>query len=675
MFSAGNNAFYTTFTAGTQTANATYTLPTAMATANSQALLGSTTGVLSWGTDFGANNITTTGTLGAGATTLTGVTKAGNATNYWQMDTETFGGTIYPRLQAIAAGAGNYGVSRGGLLILPSALDTTVSYFGLFDNTYTTGHYMSYVPGTDGAWLFESNAINPYADFGFPVSSVSYFAVSGNPITDTSLPASGDFRMSGTFNKIIGQGRRITGPPGAGSLTINSGGAKLLTTNNAGGSLILSAGISTGTGISSILFQTATAGTSGTEDNTPTTKLTLSGSLATFALPVLLPAGTATAGTAPLKFTSGTLTTVAVAGQVEYLSGLFYIRGTEGLAFGAATEYINSANAGYLDLNAATGIRLNSAVNLGANTLTTTGKITIAYSAGAPTLTTDGDMSIAYVNPDNRIYFYSNGGQHYVTATAGFEVPNFETIDPISGDQMKVNDIVLGKLDSNVSDGALHGVWVKWDSVKKDLMNEVRQNISLEDLEKSTKFESEKNVIFISWVKSAFESFGILINDGIANIKEIVVDKITAKAIVIDNLEADKARLKKLEMVDSVTGEIYCTWIENGEWKRTKGDCLSITIIDEQIPTPTPTPDPISTPIESPIPEPTPTPDPISTPIESPIPEPTPTPDPISTPIESPIPEPTPTETSIPETLGVIETPTPGIEQLTPEPVQAAPAE
>jgi hypothetical protein len=42
-----------------------------------------------------------------------------------------------------------------------------------------------------------------------------------------------------------------------------------------------------------------------------------------------LPAGTATAGTAPLKFTSGTLTTAAVAGQMEYLSGSFYIRGTD----------------------------------------------------------------------------------------------------------------------------------------------------------------------------------------------------------------------------------------------------------------------------------------------------------------------------------------------------------
>jgi len=49
---------------------------------------------------------------------------------------------------------------------------------------------------------------------------------------------------------------------------------------------------------------------------------------------VTLGAGSATAGTAPLKFTSGTLTTVAVAGQLEYLSNRFYIRGTDKLTIG-----------------------------------------------------------------------------------------------------------------------------------------------------------------------------------------------------------------------------------------------------------------------------------------------------------------------------------------------------
>lgn len=48
LWSAGDNAFYSTFTAGTQTANATYTLPVAMPAANNLALISSTAGVMSW---------------------------------------------------------------------------------------------------------------------------------------------------------------------------------------------------------------------------------------------------------------------------------------------------------------------------------------------------------------------------------------------------------------------------------------------------------------------------------------------------------------------------------------------------------------------------------------------------------------------------------------------------
>ncbi len=48
FWGAGANNYYSTFTAGTQTANATYTLPTAMPGANDYALICSTAGVMSW---------------------------------------------------------------------------------------------------------------------------------------------------------------------------------------------------------------------------------------------------------------------------------------------------------------------------------------------------------------------------------------------------------------------------------------------------------------------------------------------------------------------------------------------------------------------------------------------------------------------------------------------------
>jgi hypothetical protein len=61
MFSAGDNAYYTTFTAGTQTANATYTLPTAMPTVSGQVFTSTDAGVTSWsslGVSVGGTGLT-----------------------------------------------------------------------------------------------------------------------------------------------------------------------------------------------------------------------------------------------------------------------------------------------------------------------------------------------------------------------------------------------------------------------------------------------------------------------------------------------------------------------------------------------------------------------------------------------------------------------------------------
>lgn len=105
------------------------------------------------------------------------------------------------------------------------------------------------------------------------------------------------------------------------------------------------------------------------QKNSITTARTITGRLTP-------PAGTATAGTAPLKFTSGPILTTPEAGTIEYLSAKFYIRGTEGLAFGAATEYINSANAGYLDYRTGTAhrfrINTNDTLDLISNKLSPT---------------------------------------------------------------------------------------------------------------------------------------------------------------------------------------------------------------------------------------------------------------------------------------------------------------
>ncbi|TSD06002.1 MAG: Uncharacterized protein Athens071412_149, partial [Parcubacteria group bacterium Athens0714_12] len=94
------------------------------------------------------------------------------------------------------------------------------------------------------------------------------------------------------------------------------------------------------------------------------------------------------------------------------------------------------------------------------------------------------------------------------------------------------------------------------------------KNIPLTDFEQQLKMlESEeiKKGIF-AVVLEKLENFGIWIQNGLVKFKEIVTDKFFAK----------KARIEKLEMVDQATGEIYCTWVENGEWVKIKGECGSL---------------------------------------------------------------------------------------------------
>ena len=75
--------------------------------------------------------------------------------------------------------------------------------------------------------------------------------------------------------------------------------------------------------------------------------------------------------------------------------------------------------------------------------------------------------------------------------------------------------------------------------------------------------ESSEGGSFIERVKNALVSLGLAIENGVARLKELITDKLTAKT----------ARIEKLEMIDKATGETYCSWIENGEWQKAKGEC------------------------------------------------------------------------------------------------------
>lgn len=92
----------------------------------------------------------------------------------------------------------------------------------------------------------------------------------------TSSPTS-ILALSGTAARTIQMERNTTSATAGQGLTVSSGGAKIGTANLEGGDLSLKSGISTGTGASVIRFLTATAGTSGSADRTPSEKMTILG--------------------------------------------------------------------------------------------------------------------------------------------------------------------------------------------------------------------------------------------------------------------------------------------------------------------------------------------------------------------------------------------------------------
>jgi len=98
-----------------------------------------------------------------------------------------------------------------------------------------------------------------------------------------------------------------------------------------------------------------------------TTTIGSSSTLRTYLAGLNLKAGTATAGTAPLKFTSGTLLTTTEAGSIEFLNDAYYGTITTGAGTAGARKqfaFTSDLTGGYVPYTGATGN-----VNLGANTL------------------------------------------------------------------------------------------------------------------------------------------------------------------------------------------------------------------------------------------------------------------------------------------------------------------
>ncbi len=108
------------------------------------------------------------------------------------------------------------------------------------------------------------------------IGNVGSKLIVGNTVNDAD-PVN-DIAVNGNQARGIGVERHTTSNTAGVNLTVRSGGATSGATDKNGGDLYLASGISTGTGNSNIYFQTFPAGSSGTSDNTATTRMIINSS-------------------------------------------------------------------------------------------------------------------------------------------------------------------------------------------------------------------------------------------------------------------------------------------------------------------------------------------------------------------------------------------------------------
>jgi hypothetical protein len=109
------------------------------------------------------------------------------------------------------------------------------------------------------------------------LSGSSNLTLSGSNIALGTSSGSYLLTLDGQAARTIGVARDYTAATAGQSLTVQAGGAASGGTNLNGGNLVLTSGISTGTGTSAIQFQTSPGAAGSTTDNTLTTAMTITG--------------------------------------------------------------------------------------------------------------------------------------------------------------------------------------------------------------------------------------------------------------------------------------------------------------------------------------------------------------------------------------------------------------
>ena len=83
--------------------------------------------------------------------------------------------------------------------------------------------------------------------------------------------------------------------------------------------------------------------------------------------------------------------------------------------------------------------------------------------------------------------------------------------------------------------------------------------------------------VFDQSIQSALANMGVTLTSGVMALKQVLVDNLTAQTADISQIN-----IQKMQIVDQANGEVYCTWIANGEWQKTKGECADVSIVTVQ---------------------------------------------------------------------------------------------
>ena len=254
-------------------------------------------------------------------------------------------------------------------------------------------------------------------------------------------------------------------------------------------------------------------------------------------------------------------------GNLQIAGSTFAIDSIGRVAIGDSTpdavlEIVTQGSGDYLYISSTAGgdgdiFTIDSSGNVGIGTTNPGGGtgsniLSIATASATPTLL------------GGTTHIYSNNGEGYWMDASGnitLQTPH----DPATGEWIFLSE--------NITSGKT--LRVEMERMAK-FIDEVFETSFVEEefrIESSLNEEGampedpvEEETV-LSWfgqkIKDTLVSLGMIIEDGAATLKKVIADRFEAKV----------ARIEKMEIVDSATGTIYCTWIENGVWKKSEGDC------------------------------------------------------------------------------------------------------